>query len=127
MCRTSVDPMPSRMSIAEPQAKAFEDRGRQRLAGRDGAPDAREIRFAPFLAMRQQHRVVRRHREEQRRTVALDEAVDDGRRHRAGPENRRRADRQREVHGVAEAVGEEELRDAEAPIREVRCRRMPCA
>ena len=67
--------------------------------------------------MRQQHAVTGRHRVEQRRPVLLDDRVDVLRRRRARPQDRRRADRERKIQRVAEAVGEEQLRHAEAAIR----------
>src|SRR5207244_3991559 len=48
--------------------------------------------------------------------VLLDDGVHVLRRRRSGPQDRRRADRERKIQRVAEAVRKEQLRDAERPI-----------
>ena len=116
MCSTSVEPMPSRISTPKRARNRSNSAGGSASPADTAAPDARQVELPLRLGVRQQHRVVRRHGEEQRRTVALDDVVDRRRRDRPGPEDGRRADRQGKVHAVAQAVGEEQLGDAEAPV-----------
>ena len=66
--------------------------------------------------MGEHHRVVRRHREEQRRPLAFDDVVNDGRRDGPGPEDAGGANREREIHAVSQPVREEQLGHAEAPV-----------
>src|SRR5439155_1026469 len=66
--------------------------------------------------MREHHRVSRRHRVEERRTMLLDDGVNILRRGRAWKQNGGGADRERKVESVAETVREEQLRDAEGAI-----------
>ena len=66
--------------------------------------------------MREQHGEVGRHAEEQRRPVALDDLVDARRHRRLGQQDRGGAHRERHVKRVAEPVGEEQFRRAEAAI-----------
>jgi len=101
---------------AEAIAKSFEQHRGQRFAGRHGRPETREVEFPFRHRVRQQHRVMSRHREEQRGTVTLDDLVHRRCRDRAGPQDRGRANRQGKVHAVSQAIGEEQLRDAEAPV-----------
>ena len=103
MPKRSAEPLEQRGGSASPAETA------QRMLDRSNSRSG--------VAMRQQHRVVRRHREEQRRPIALDDVVDGGRRDGPGPQDGRRADGEREVHRVAEAVREEQLGHAEAAVR----------
>ena len=125
MCSTSVDPMPSRISRPNRSRNRAKTDG-----GRDSPADIAqrmldEIEFAPLTSappdpgVRQQHRVMRRDREEQSGTIAFDQAVCDRCGHRTRPENAGRANGERKVHRVAKAIREEQLGDAEAPVRRV--------
>jgi hypothetical protein len=100
----------------EALAESLEQRRRQRLARRYREPDARQIEILPIPMAGEQHRIMGRHREEQRRTESFDSRVDLAGRHRARPEDRRRPHREGEVHAVAETVREVQLRDAQATI-----------
>src|SRR5205085_2322670 len=77
---------------AEALAETIVEGFGQRLPGGDGEANTREIKVGALATMREQLAVVRRDREEQARLEALDLRVDVGRRWRARPENRRRAD-----------------------------------
>ena len=62
---------------AEALLETIKQGRRQRFAGRHGDAKARQIEIRPSLPrVREQHAVARRHRIEQRRTMALDHVVD---------------------------------------------------
>ena len=113
MCSSSVEPMPSRIGLPVFCDPLLVDRRRQRLAGRDRNPQARNVRA---LVRRLQHREIRGRRgEADGRLVGLDDLQHVGR--RCGLQQRRgRAEAQREDREPAEAEGEGERRRADEDV-----------
>ena len=97
-------------------APALAEMRRQRLAGRDAQPQPVGAGAAAHVLVREQRGVERRHAVEDRRAVPAHELE-----HAVGRRPRRQqhgggADRHRERHGVAHAVGEEQLRGREHDV-----------
>ena len=114
MCSASVDPMPSRISTPNRSVNR-----RCSGAGSGSPADAhirtRRERLGRHVA-RGQRGVERRHPEEQRRPGLLEPLAYDVRARPAGLQDGRRPDGEREEHRVADAVGEEHLRDRERRV-----------
>ena len=89
-------------------APAPPDIDRQRFAGRDAA--AQLERGAVHRVRREKGGIEGRHGEEHGDAVLAQQRGDRFRRRPSGHQHRGRAGRQRKAHGVAEAIGEEQLR-----------------
>ncbi len=100
---------------AGPLLPAPEDVGGQRLAGRDAPADRRQVGLC-LVERGELGGVEGRHAEIQRRLVFLDHLEGHVRRRPRRGQDRGAADPQREGHGVAEAVGEEQLGGREADV-----------
>ena len=88
---------------------------RQRLAGGDAAAEFHLARLRRVRA-REERRIESRHAVEHRDRMFLQQGRDAVRRRPLVHQHRRGADRHRKCHGVAEAIGEEQLRDRIAEI-----------
>ncbi len=88
----------------------------QRLARRDAEPEGREVEPALRLLHLQHRRVQGRHAEEERRPVPGDQLEHGVGRRAVRMEHGLAAHVEREVTGVAEAVGEEQLRRREDAV-----------
>jgi len=101
----------------EALAKALEERRGERFAGGNSVADAGKIEIGAAGAMVIEKRgVIGGHREKESGAIALDVGVNAGGRWAGGTENRGGADGEREVAGIAKAVGEEEAGNAEAAV-----------
>ena len=101
----------------EALAKALEERRGEGFAGGNSVADAGKIEVgAAGAAVIEQRGVIGGNGEKEGGAIAFDVGVNAGRSRTGGRENRRGADREREVAGIAEAVGEEETGDAEAAV-----------
>src|SRR5207302_949281 len=88
----------------------------QRLPRGDAEPERREVEARLRLLHREHARVERRHAEVERGTPARDRLEDAFRSGAMRVEDAVRPHAHREVAGVPEAVGEEELGRGEAPV-----------
>ena len=96
-------------------APAFEQRRRQRLAGRDAEPHAGKVRRRALQRL-QLRGIERRHAVVDRGPERFDGGEGRGRRRPVRAEHRRAAGPERECHGVAEPVGEEQLGGGEVGV-----------
>ena len=109
VCSISVEPMPSRTSTPTRCAPALADMRGQRLAGRDAKAQPVGAGAAADVVVREQRGVERGHAVEDRRPVPAHDSNTRVGRRPVRPQHGGGADRHRERHGVAEAIGEEQL------------------